>query len=106
MPRIDFQLSGSFQRLETFLLKMSKADVYQALEALAKEGVAALASATPIDSGLTAASWGYQISRSFRSYSITWTNNHIVDGRPIAIMLQYGHGTGTGGYVQGRDYIN
>ena len=76
------------------------------LDAYGAEGVRALASATPVDSGLTAESWDYHVSVTRDSYSITWTNSHVEDGRPIAILLQYGHGTGTGGYVAGRDYIN
>lgn len=103
---IIFESSGSFNKTESFLTKMSRGDVFQALEAYAQEGVRALSAATPIDSGATAASWAYQVQRSKGSYSITWTNGNVVNGAPIAIMLQYGHGTGTGGYVQGRDYIN
>jgi hypothetical protein len=64
-----------------------------------------LAAATPEDSGLTAHSWSFDVVSRKGYYSIRWYNSHVVDGRPIAILLQYGHGTGTGGYVQGRDYI-
>jgi hypothetical protein len=85
---------------------MSRGDIFRSLEQYAQEGVDALSAATPVDSNLTATSWGYEIKRSGRSYSITWTNTNIVNGTPIAILLQYGHGTGTGGYVRGRDYIN
>lgn len=102
----SFESTGSFSKTEAFLNRMLKDDIFQALDGYARQGVSALASATPIDSGITAASWSYEVKKSFGSYSITWTNNHVVDGRPIAIMLQYGHGTGTGGYVQGRDFIN
>lgn len=70
------------------------------------EGVAALASATPVESGKTASLWDYEIEGSKTSSKITFTNSHINKGVPIAIILQYGHGTGTGGWVQGRDYIN
>lgn len=104
--RLSIQSSGDFKRTESFLQKMMRGDIYRALEENAKMGVDALAAATPVDSGLTAASWGYEISRSRGAASITWTNTHIVSGAPIAIMLQFGHGTGTGGYVSGRDYIN
>ena len=69
-------------------------------------GVGALASATPLDSGKTAASWGYEISMSGNSATITWINSNQNQGVNIAVILQYGHGTGTGGYVAGRDYIN
>lgn len=102
----SFESSGSFKNLESFLKNASKDEMFNTLERYAKEGVAALANATPIDSGVTAASWNYEIRKSRGSYSIVWTNSHVVDGRPIVIMLQYGHGTGTGGYVQGRDFIN
>jgi len=68
--------------------------------------VAALASATPSDSGLAAASWGYEVSSKGGSHSITWTNTDVESGFPVAIMLQFGYATGTGGYVAGRDYIN
>ena len=68
-------------------------------------GVNALSNATPVESGLTAASWSYSIQQRPGYYSIRWHNSHIEDGIPIAVFLQYGHGTGTGGYVQGRDYI-
>ena len=102
----SFSSHGSLSKTEQYLRHLQKGDMFDALEQYAREGVAALANATPIDSGLTAASWDYTIERSGRSYSIVWTNTNTVDGLPIAIMLQYGHGTGTGGYVQGQDYIN
>lgn len=76
------------------------------LERYAQEGVSALASATPVDSGTTANSWGYEIEYSGESATIYWTNTNANKGVVIAVILQYGHGTGTGGYVQGRDYIN
>lgn len=85
---------------------MLKDDLFSALEQYARQGVSALSSATPVDSGLTAGSWDYEIRKSRGFYQIIWTNGNVVDGRPIAIMLQYGHGTGTGGYVEGQDYIN
>jgi hypothetical protein len=81
----------------------------QALDILAKYGdigVAALQAATPVDSGVTAQSWYYEIKKERDTYSIIWGNSHVVDGAPIAVLLQVGHGTRNGGYVQGRDYIN
>lgn len=102
----SFTSHGSFARTEAFLKRMNKGGMFDALDASAREGVAALSNATPVDSGITAASWGYEIQKSRGSCTITWTNDHVIDGRPIVIMLQYGHGTGTGGYVQGRDFIN
>ena len=76
------------------------------LDKYGQEGVAALASATPVDSGLTASSWYYEITHTKDSSTITFLNSHVNDGVPIAIILQHGHGTGTGGWVEGRDYIN
>lgn len=102
----SFSSQGSLSNTERYLRKMQKGDPFEALEQYAREGVAALANATPIDSGLTSSSWDFTIERSGSSFSIVWTNTNTVDGLPIAIMLQYGHGTGTGGYVQGQDYIN
>lgn len=103
---ISFESRGSFGKLESFLTRMSKGDLFNTLDQYAREGVNALANATPVDSGLTAASWNYEIRRTRGSYSIIWTNSHVVDGRPVVIMLHYGHGTGTGGYVQGQNFIN
>lgn len=103
---IIFEQRGDFRNTERFLKRMAKNDFAAALKGVAQRGVLALAAATPVDSGLTASSWGYEIKRSRGSFSIIWTNSHVVDGRPIAIMIQYGHGTGTGGYVRGRDFIN
>lgn len=103
---ITFTSSGSFSKTESFLKRMSRADIFQTLDKYGLMGVQALAAATPVDSGVTAASWSYEVRRTRNSYSIVWTNSHIENGVPIAIILQYGHGTGTGGYVQGHDYIN
>jgi hypothetical protein len=76
------------------------------LEKYAKQGVTALAANTPVDSGVTADSWGYEVIVSNTSLRINWTNKNIVDNIPIVILLQYGHGTRAGTYVQGRDFIN
>jgi len=97
---------GSFKNTENFLKEMSKSDIFVPLSRLAQSGVDALAANTPVESGLAAASWGYIIDSEGGGYSITWTNTNVENGYPVAIMLQYGHATGTGGYVQGRDYIN
>jgi hypothetical protein len=106
MPKISFSSKGSFSKTENFIAKMSRGEMFQILDGFGRQGVAALASATPKESGETAGAWGYTISRGISRTTITWTNSHIVNGVPIAVILQYGHGTGTGGYVQGRDYIN
>lgn len=101
-----FSTSGSFDKTEAFLKKMADGHIFDQLSRYGQAGVNALAAATPKDSGETANSWYYEIVRDNSSWSIIWGNNNVVDGRPIAVLLQYGHGTGTGGYVEGRDYIN
>lgn len=103
---ISFRHKGNFEKLTSYLIKAQKAASLGDLDKYGKEGVAALASATPVDSGLTANSWYYEIERKNGSATITFYNSNIQNGIPIAIILQYGHGTGTGGWVQGRDYIN
>jgi hypothetical protein len=103
---ISFVTTRSGKRTEDYLRKLGKGDIYKSLDAQAQKGVTALASAVPKDSGLAADSWSYEIERSGRSVTIKWLNTDIENGFPVAIMLQYGHGTGTGGYVQGTDYIN
>ena len=80
--------------------------MFSSLEHFGSAGVAALSAATPKDSGDTASQWFYEIIQERDSWSIVWGNNNVEDGRQIAVLLQYGHGTGTGGYVAGRDYIN
>lgn len=102
---IKFSSSGDFHNTERFLKRMSKLEIMDILNLCGQRGVMALASATPKESGLTASSWRYEVSVSRSSYEITWSNSHVVDGAVIVILLRYGHGTGTGGYVQGRDFI-
>lgn len=97
---------GDFNRTFRFLNKMETFSVEKTLKKYGQMGVDALASATPIDSGATASSWGYEIVTSKNGATIHWTNTNQNRGVYIAVILQYGHGTGTGGYVQGRDYIN
>lgn len=103
---IKFNHRGNFNNTERFFKRARKMDFFRNLEKYAQEGVAALSSATPVDSGLTAASWDYEIKKGNGKISIYWTNSNINNGVPIAVILQYGHGTNGGGYVQGRDYIN
>lgn len=103
---ISFTSSGSFKNTEKFLAAMKRQDFYSKLEGPAKRGVEALRAATPKESGVTADSWGYEIEKTRGGAKIIWTNTHQNQGTTIAIILQYGHGTGTGGYVAGRDYIN
>lgn len=106
MGTISFTSQGSFDKTEAWLKKMSKLKFDSILKKYGQMGVTALASATPVESGLTASSWSYEVVGNQQNFTITWTNSHVVEGANIAILLQYGHGTGTGGYVQGRDYIN
>jgi hypothetical protein len=103
---ITYSSSGDFSKMEAFLAKMLKGNIYTALDRAGQEGVDALARATPMDTGNTAGSWSYEILRDLKSYSIIWSNSNVVAGTPVAVLIQLGHGTGTGGYVQGRDYIN
>ena len=98
--------TGTFQNTEKFLKRMKDKAIFNSLNQYGEEGVRALSAATPKDSGLTAQSWTYEIKITPTSYSIIWNNTNVVDGMPIAILIQLGHGTGTGGYVAGRDYIN
>lgn len=101
-----FRHRGSFMNTESFLKRNEKLDVRSLIELYAQEGVRALADYTPRDSGIAASSWGYRIDQNRRFTRITWTNSNVENGFPVAIMLQYGYATGTGGYVAGRDYIN
>lgn len=103
---ISFKHKGNFSKLTRFLERAKEVVHLGELDKYGREGVAALSSATPIDSGLTAESWYYEIENKNGRATITFNNSNVNDGVPIAIILQYGHGTGTGGWVEGRDYIN
>ena len=98
--------SGSFDNTEKFLKFLSSGDLYSSLPSYGMKGVDALSNATPRESGETAEAWDYKVSIGRSKVAIEWFNNHVNRGRNIAILIQYGHGTGTGGYVVGRDYIN
>lgn len=103
---IRFRQKGDFSKTTNFL-KRAKDKVYlEDLDKYGRQGVAALASATPIDSGKTASSWYYKIENTKESAKITFYNSNVQNGVSIAIILQYGHGTRNGGWVEGRDYIN
>jgi len=102
---ITITQKGSFSNTERYLSRMKDADRFATLSKYGSLGVNALSNATPADSGLAAASWSYSIVQRPGYYSIRWHNSDIEDGFHVAVMIQYGHGTGTGGYVQGRDYI-
>ena len=103
---ITFRQKGDFSKLTRFLERAKEAVKIGDLDKYGREGVAALASATPVDSGLTANSWYYEIEQGKGTVTINFNNSNIQNGVPIAVILQYGHGTGTGGWVEGRDYIN
>lgn len=103
---ISFRQKGDFTKLTRYLESAKNVAKLGDLDKYGKEGVKALESATPVDTGLTASSWYYKIEHSNGSVSITFFNSNIQNGVPIAIILQYGHGTRNGGFVQGRDYIN
>lgn len=107
MPRmITFRQKGDFSKITRYLERMKESIKVGVLDKYGREGVAALSEATPVDSGKTASSWRYEIVHEGRSVSIRFSNSNINKGVPIAIILQYGHGTRNGGWVQGRDYIN
>ena len=103
---IGFRQKGDFSKTTKFLTKLKQNVDISTFEKYGKKGVAALASATPVDSGLTANSWYYKIEKTDGSISLLFCNSNIQNGVPIAVILQYGHGTRNGGWVQGRDYIN
>lgn len=103
---ISFRQKGDFSKLTRFLERAKTVIHLGDLDKYGREGVAALASATPVDSGLTAASWRYEVKVTSGSATITFYNSNVQNGVPIAIILQYGHGTRNGGFVQGIDYIN
>ena len=103
---IGFRQKGDFSKTTNFLSKLKQKVNVDSLDRYGRQGVAALSSATPVDTGLTANSWYYKIERDSNSVKIVFCNSNIQNGIPIAIILQYGHGTGTGGWVEGRDYIN
>lgn len=106
MGLVTFRHRGDFSKTEKFLNKIMNRDYLNDLSVYGEIGVKALSEATPVDTGLTAQSWTYEIERTKDKTTISWLNTNVNDGVPIAVILQYGHGTGTGGYVQGRDYIN
>lgn len=103
---ITFKQKGNFSKLNRYLERVKEVVKIGILDKYGQAGVEALSSATPTDTGLTASSWYYKIERTKTSATIQFLNSNINDGVPIAVILQYGHGTGTGGWVEGRDYIN
>lgn len=106
MSMLVIKHKGSFKNTFSLFKKLQSKHIYNSLDKYGREGVAALAAATPVDTGKTAASWSYEVVEKKDTISIVWKNSNVVDGVPIAIVIQYGHATPTGGYVQGVDYIN
>lgn len=103
---IKIKHRGSFMHVEKFMAEMSKKQYMSMLRSYGAAGVEALKNATPTDTGKTAASWSYEVERTDSGYAIYWKNSNVNDGVNIAVIIQFGHGTGTGGYVRGIDYIN
>ena len=103
---ITFKQSGNFNKTEDFLRTVQTGSYLHILDRYGKLGVEALALATPIDSGDTASAWNYKIIQSKTGAKLVWTNSNVVDDVPIAILIQYGHATRDGSYIQGRDFIN
>ena len=103
---ISFRQKGDFKKLTRYFERAKEVVKLGDLDKYGREGVQALSSATPVDSGLTASSWYYTIENKNGTAKIMFNNSNIQNGVPIAVILQYGHGTGTGGWVEGRDYIN
>jgi hypothetical protein len=103
---IVFDDSGSFEQTTKWLERMQKEEVFKTLDRFGQMGVDALRRNTPVDSGISASSWTYEVKRERGKYSIVWNNTNNAGDVPVVILIQYGHGTGTGGWVQGRDFIN
>lgn len=103
---IQVNVTGSFKQLEQFCRNVSRMDIPAILRRYGQIGVTALATHTPAETGLAAASWGYEVLVEKGFYTISWTNSDVEGGFPVVVMLQFGYATGTGGYVHGRDFIN
>lgn len=103
---ISFKHKGNFSKTQLFLSRARNAFKSGAFDEYGKKGVQALASATPTDTGKTASSWYYEVHHNIGSVTIEWLNSNVNKGVPIAIVLQYGHGTQAGTYVKGIDYVN
>lgn len=106
MGIISIRHKGNFNNLDRFLATMKRGELYSDILSLAEKGTDALRAATPRDSGLAMSSWYHTVDVGYYNTTIQWKNSNIENGFPVAVMLQLGHGTGNGGYVQGRDYIN
>lgn len=103
---INVNASGSFNKTEKFLKTINSKKIFSSLDRLGQDGVDALSSATPVETGLLSTSWDYYIIDKVGKKGIVWTNTNIENGIPVAILIQYGHATKDGGLVEGLDYIN
>lgn len=103
---ITFVQKGNFKKTDNLLSGLKNLKIDKLLTKYGEDGVAALSNATPRDTGVTADSWSYEIKKSRGTIHIYWTNSNVNQGIPIVVLIQYGHGTRNGGYVQGRDFIN
>lgn len=104
--RIKVTTRGNFKKTESLLEKIRNRNPMVVLNKLGQLGVDVLTAATPKDTGLTASSWYYEIVKTKEGYDVQWLNSNVVEGFNVALLIQYGHGTGGGGYVAGIDYIN
>lgn len=103
---IRFKQKGNFKKTEKYLKRIGEGEYLKGFERFAEAGVLALKEATPKDTGYTASSWGYTIEKSKNGLTINWNNSNVNKGVNIAVIIQYGHGTSQGYYVEGIDYIN
>nr|DAS12133.1 MAG TPA: type I neck protein [Caudoviricetes sp.] len=103
---ITIESQGEWKLTRNWFDRMTKLDLALIMNQFGKEGVSALAAATPSRSGMTSKSWNYEVTRKGNNWKITWTNSNVNKGANFAVLIQYGHGTRNGGYVVGRDYIN
>lgn len=103
---IGFRQKGDFSKTKKYFNRLQRAINSGVFDQYGKEGVAALSAATPVDTGLTSRSWSYKVVQGRNSISIVFNNSNVQNGVPIAIILQYGHATRNGGWVEGRNYIN
>ena len=106
MAGVSVTVKGDWHKTKGFLGFLIKKDFIKDLEVYGRQGVEALKAATPKDTGKTAESWDYEIHRSRGKVSIVWTNSNLANYIPVALLIQYGHATGTGAYIEGIDYIN
>lgn len=102
---LSFFTRGSFAKTESYLNQLARLNLQNVLAKSGQRGVAALAHATPVDTGLAASSWDYKVTGSSSSFEIYWFNTDVESGFQVAVALRFGHGTGTGGYISGRNYV-